>query len=294
MKVENLDLNLDHYSLIDIYNLFNINNNLSEESLKNAKRIVLKMHPDKSNLDSKYFIFFSKAYKKLYHIYEFQNKSTLRKKDSEYRTEDKDKEIILNNFIKKNHLEDKGNFNSWFNKEFEKNYKNDLNDGYSEWLKSDEDVFNEEKLEGNNVNEKIENYKKNMIIESNERISELNSDRLGGTILGNNNIENFSSDLFSGGLSYNDLKDAHKNSLLKVNDDPNKKRFKNATDYKLFRDSERYKMLNETEALKYFEQKELECNESSVQTAYQLTKEYEVNMKKNSKLWSKMQQINNY
>ena len=133
-----------------------------------------------------------------------------------------------------------------------------------------------------------------MIIESNERISELNSDRLGGTILGNNNIENFSSDLFSGGLSYNDLKDAHKNSLLKVNDDPNKKRFKNATDYKLFRDSERYKMLNETEALKYFEQKELECNESSVQTAYQLTKEYEVNMKKNSKLWSKMQQINNY
>ena len=160
MKVENLDLNLDHYSLIDIYNLFNINNNLSEESLKNAKRIVLKMHPDKSNLDSKYFIFFSKAYKKLYHIYEFQNKSTLRKKDSEYRTEDKDKEIILNNFIKKNHLEDKGNFNSWFNKEFEKNYKNDLNDGYSEWLKSDEDVFNEEKLEGNNVNEKIENYKK--------------------------------------------------------------------------------------------------------------------------------------
>lgn len=294
MKVENLDLNLDHYSLIDIYNLFNINNNLSEESLKNAKRIVLKMHPDKSNLDSKYFIFFSKAYKKLYHIYEFQNKSTLRKKDSEYRTEDKDKEIILNNFIKKNHLEDKGNFNSWFNKEFEKNYKNDLNDGYSEWLKSDEDVFNEEKLEGNNVNEKIENYKKNMIIESNERISELNSDRLGGTILGNNNIENFSSDLFSGGLSYNDLKDAHKNSLLKVNDDPNKKRFKNATDYKLFRDSERYKMLNETEALKYFEQKELECNESSVQTAYELTKEYEVNMKKNSKLWSKMQQINNY
>ena len=34
------------------------------------------MHPDKSHLDSKYFLFFSKAYKRLYSIYDFQNKSS--------------------------------------------------------------------------------------------------------------------------------------------------------------------------------------------------------------------------
>ena len=61
-----LDLDVDNYSLDDLYNLFNISNNnsnqvLDEHSLKGAKQIVLKMHPDKSQLDSKYFLFFSKA-----------------------------------------------------------------------------------------------------------------------------------------------------------------------------------------------------------------------------------------
>ena len=71
-----LDLDLEHYSLEDLYRLFNIPNGLlSEPNLKAAKQIVLKMHPDKSNLDSKYFLFFSKAYKRLYSIYDFQNKS---------------------------------------------------------------------------------------------------------------------------------------------------------------------------------------------------------------------------
>ena len=74
--IHSLDLELDNYSLEDLYHLFNIpNSTLSEESLKSAKQIVLKMHPDKSRLDSKYFLFFSKAYKRLFGIYEFQNKS---------------------------------------------------------------------------------------------------------------------------------------------------------------------------------------------------------------------------
>ena len=86
--LNSLDLDLDHYSLEDLYHLFNIGSNtLSEDSLKSAKQIVLKMHPDKSRLDSKYFLFFSKAYKRLYGIYEFQNKSTNKKsrgKDEDY------------------------------------------------------------------------------------------------------------------------------------------------------------------------------------------------------------------
>ena len=71
-----LDLNIDNYTLNDLYNLFNIplGNSLDEQLLKNAKQIVLKIHPDKSQLEPKYFIFFSGAYKRLYSIYEFQNK----------------------------------------------------------------------------------------------------------------------------------------------------------------------------------------------------------------------------
>ena len=79
-----LDLNIDNYTLNDLYNLFNVSY-LDEPSLKTAKQIVLKMHPDKSQLDSKYFLFFSKAYKRLFSIYEFQNKSTNKQyKDADF------------------------------------------------------------------------------------------------------------------------------------------------------------------------------------------------------------------
>jgi hypothetical protein len=60
--LNSLDLDLNNYSLDDLYQLFNINGGiLNEESLKSAKQIVLKMHPDKSQLDSKSFLFFSIA-----------------------------------------------------------------------------------------------------------------------------------------------------------------------------------------------------------------------------------------
>ena len=58
--MEDIDLNIDNYNLEDILNLFNISYNFNEEDLKNAKKIVLHSHPDKSKLDKKYFLFFTK------------------------------------------------------------------------------------------------------------------------------------------------------------------------------------------------------------------------------------------
>ena len=77
---EQLDLNLDHYSRIDLYKLFGLSQiHLSDDNMRESKKIVLKTHPDKSRLEPKFFLFFSKAYKKLYGIYEFQNRSSNKK-----------------------------------------------------------------------------------------------------------------------------------------------------------------------------------------------------------------------
>ena len=53
-----VDLNLENYTLNDLLKLFNISFNFREKELKEAKKIVLRMHPDKSKLDKKYFLFF--------------------------------------------------------------------------------------------------------------------------------------------------------------------------------------------------------------------------------------------
>ena len=80
-----LDLNVNNYSRVELYRLFGLTNTttLNEGIMKECKKIVLKTHPDKSNLDNKYFVFFSEAYKKLLGIYEFQNKTNTKKRQSQ-------------------------------------------------------------------------------------------------------------------------------------------------------------------------------------------------------------------
>jgi hypothetical protein len=75
-QYESIDLNIENYSIGELYKLFGFKTSLilTEENLKEAKNIVLKTHPDKCRLDSKYFIFFSKAFNKLKEMSEFQNK----------------------------------------------------------------------------------------------------------------------------------------------------------------------------------------------------------------------------
>jgi hypothetical protein len=75
--METLDLEIENYELQDIVNLFHINIPFQEEDLKKAKKLVLKTHPDKSGLKPEIFLFYSKAYKKLYSIWEFTNKHRL-------------------------------------------------------------------------------------------------------------------------------------------------------------------------------------------------------------------------
>ena len=56
----NIDLNIENYSLNEILQLFQLDYNFGENELKQAKRIVLKTHPDKSKLPKEYFLFYIK------------------------------------------------------------------------------------------------------------------------------------------------------------------------------------------------------------------------------------------
>ena len=98
--MDNLDLNIDNYNLNDLLELFNISNNFTEEDMKKAKRKVLQLHPDKSNLDKKFFLFFTKAYKIIYGIYEFRQTS---QKNTEYMPLDDNNEelkVFISKFLK--------------------------------------------------------------------------------------------------------------------------------------------------------------------------------------------------
>ena len=75
MSLEDIDLNIDNYSLDDLLQLFKLPVDFQEEDLKRAKKTVLMTHPDKSKLRKEVFLFFCKAYKLIYSVYNFKNRS---------------------------------------------------------------------------------------------------------------------------------------------------------------------------------------------------------------------------
>lgn len=182
--IKNLDLNIEKYSIKDILHLFNFESGtLTKDDLKKAKKIVLKIHPDKSRLDPKYFLFFMKAYNHIEELYKGQRlqEKTLRcllqnyqyngnVNKSDIKIENSDDPFL--NEYEKEHTEYVNNLNlnpeeddfcdyedwlhkngklklwkdwrdKWRNSEFE---KESLKNGYGEWLKSDEGLYEEKKV----------------------------------------------------------------------------------------------------------------------------------------------------
>jgi hypothetical protein len=283
-----LDLDLDHYSLDDLYQLFNIHDGyLCEESLKTAKKIVLKMHPDKSQLDAKYFLFFSKAYKRLYGIYEFQNKSTKKTYKDEDFFNDSNKNILDNMFEKNKDFKDPKNFNSWFNKAFEKHrVDNPIEEGYGDWLKSDEGfvTINENVTKGN-MNEIFEQKKKQIqAVTVYTGVTDMFSSTLGGSLLDGSD---------AGSSDYTDLRQAYTQTLIPVTmDDYNKmQKFNNVSEYKAHRERVDVKPLTKEEAEHKLLQKQRDHDQHSAALAFKYAREAERAKDKQNGFWSDLKQI---
>ena len=284
-----LDLDLDHYSLEDLYHLFNISGGeLNESSLKNAKQIVLKMHPDKSQLDPKYFLFFSGAYKRLYGIYEFQNKSTNKKiKDEEFF--DESNRNVLNNMFEKNKdFKDPKNFNSWFNQAFEKHrVDNPVDQGYGDWLKSDEGFLNiNENVTKSNMNDIFEEKKKQIqAVSVYTGVTDVFASTFGGSLLDGG--DNFTTD------EYTDLRQAYTETLIPVTqEDYNKiQKFNNISEYKRHRDQVDTTPLSKEEAERKLLRQKNELDQQSAALAFKYAQEAEKAKQKQQSFWGDIKQI---
>ena len=287
--LDTLDLELDHYSLEDLYRLFNIYDcELNEPNLKNAKQIVLKMHPDKSRLDAKYFLFFSKAYKRIYSVYEFQNKSTNKKyKDEDFF--DESNRTVLNNMFENNkNFKDPKNFNSWFNQSFEKHrLENPNEDGYGDWLKGDEGIMNiSENVTKGNMNEVFEQKKKQIqSLSVYTGVTDTFASNLGGSLLGGD--ANFTTD------NYTDLRQAYTETLIPVTqEDYNKMpKFKSVNEYKAQRDRIDAPPLSKEESEHLLLKQKSELDQQSAALAFKYAREAEKAKQKQNAFWGDIKQL---
>lgn len=297
--MESLDLDIDNYDYEDILNLFKLNINFGENELKNAKKQLLNMHPDKSGLDKNFFLFFSSAYKMLYRIYQFREKAKLsEKKDFDYENtdyiiedEDNNKELVKQ--LRENRTLDPNNFNKWFNNLFEKvKISTDYEDGgYGNWLKSNEDI-NETKINNlNTMNKEIERKKeilRNNAIISQKSVIEYNNNNF--CDLTNASVENYSSGMFSS-LQYEDLKKAHTESVVPVTNNDYKTSYKNFDEARELRKRENLNPLSQNEAIEYMNNNKNNENIINSRRAYKLIKQEENIEKANKEWWSSLKQL---
>ena len=143
MSITEHNLNIHLYSLEDLLGLFNLTYDITYEDLKRAKKTVLMTHPDKSKLDSKYFLFYKKAFDIIIRFHDNQNKQRkqVNPQNTIYSTND-DKDLsntknvtsIINDMSKKD-------FQHKFNDLFEKNMSKKIDTTKNEWFQNDESTF---------------------------------------------------------------------------------------------------------------------------------------------------------
>ena len=141
--MDELDLDIDSYNLHELLGLFKLTDQFTPSELKQAKRMVLATHPDKSGLDKKYFLFFSRAYKLLVQVNDFKTKSTKRDVNTHLSFQEMTadgmepyKQKVIDSFS------EEPNFNQKFNELFDKHYikPEEETDGHGDWLSSKEPI----------------------------------------------------------------------------------------------------------------------------------------------------------
>jgi aspartyl aminopeptidase len=282
-----IDLNLENYDLNDLLALFKLEFDFNEEDLKRVKKTVMQTHPDKSQLDKKYFLFFSSAYKIIFSIYEFRHKSS-KKQSTEYTVEkDEEKELLLKS------LQKKPNFNKIFNELFEKHrIKDDENEtGYGDWFKSDENM-DDRTTTLNQMNATFEQKKR----EVKELIPYRDIEEMGQSSnqfdLTRDKPEYYTSALFSS-LQYEDLKKAHVESVIPVTHEDYlaRPKFKNVLELQADPTYNDTKPLSLSQAKDYLQNRHTYQAQNDVQRAYKLAKQDEVVRKANEGWMSGFKQI---
>ena len=295
--MEGLDLNIHNYELNDLLNLFKLPFHFKEEHLKDAKKIVLKTHPDKSGLDKEYFLFFSQAYKYLLKIHQLRQSSTTTNTD--YDKDElwsKEHSVLIDGKIKTMSQED---YTDWFNSTFEKmRLKDDSEEtGYGDWLKSDDDLVDETVTSTNEMNEYIQNKKKQLraLVVHND-FQDMNTSNGGQFDLVREIPGNYGSSMFDK-LQFEDVRKAHCESVIPVTEEDfhNRKKYTNIDE--LNRERTQDMVQNNDRWLSSHESRLKESNSQdediNIQRAYKLMNQDEMIRENHEKFWSDMKRIKN-
>jgi hypothetical protein len=272
-KQEVHNLNIHMYSLDELLGLFELTYNMTQTELRNAKRRVLMLHPDKSKLPPEYFLFYKKAFEVVVQFYENNNKQ------NQAMTEEATTYRPLSNGLNKATIQKVATvagemapkeFQNKFNELFEKNMAAKPDASRNEWFTKDEPVYKtEEAVSSKNMGQVFENMKqKTAELVKYRGVQEI--DRSGGTRLYEDDDENdlyISSDPFSK-LKFDDLRKVHKDQTIfsvSESDFSKVKKYSSVDHFVRERGNQPLNPLDKTEAERILEAKDRQFREQIMQ-----------------------------
>ena len=291
--METYDLDIDNYELEDILALFHVPNDFSNIDLKNAHKIALKMHPDKSRLPKEYFLFFMKAYQLLCKIYNFRHRREGARPS--YDTDlSKSEKLILDNLSESS----KGNaskFNVLFNEMFEKVKIMDKEQdyGYESWYRDSNEEPDVKRISLSQFDNEFEKKKiacKDLVVLTG--LTEMGGSD--GYELLRGKPASYGSSIFSK-LPYEDLKKAHTETVVPVTreDYLNKKKFSNVESYRSFRDGQNINPPSLEQSKQFLLEKDKQASEGDIRRIFDILKQDNEIEKRNKQWWGYLKQIKN-
>jgi hypothetical protein len=140
------NLRIESYKFEELLDMFHLGYDANIDDLKGAKKIVLRMHPDKSKLPSEYFLFYKKAFEIILEYFREQNKMNQPVPTSEttapkYQPMEQQDEHLSERM--KTTLNDIKNdrFQSQFNDLYEKNMAKKIDDSRNKWFVNNDPLF---------------------------------------------------------------------------------------------------------------------------------------------------------
>jgi hypothetical protein len=288
-STHNLDINT--YSLEEIFGLFDLNYNLTEESMRIAKKKVLMIHPDKSRLPANYFHFYKQAYEIVLNIYKQKSKFN----DSKGAPKQYSPNVEQQSSIGNNGSAELGTdvlkkvSNTKFNELYDQNMVRKMDTSRYDWFKNDEPVmddFSKRQVNPKNMGSELDAIKqKQAALQVYKGVQEMRSG--GGTSYFDDDGESneyVDCDVFSK-LKFDDLRKVHKDqTVFAVSEaDFNKRpQYKTVDQFVRERDAGGSAPLSKAEASNLLERQQREKEQMIMNKQhrdYLLQKEYEEKQK---------------
>jgi hypothetical protein len=297
------NLDIQTYSLEELLGLFGLTTyNISTNDLRQAKKRVLMLHPDKSKLESKYFLFYKKAFDVIVQFYDNQNRQhkQVDGKELVYQPNEDSDNSTSDNINKQINEISNSDFQDKFNRLFESNNMGNRPDTtQNEWFKQEDNEFNipEGKISRNEMGDAFNRVKQqsNSVIKYNGVQEMLHTTSAGNSSLYEDNDQYVSCDPF-GKLQYDDLRKVHRDqTVLAVSehDFDQSKSYKSVDEFNRARSQYSYDPLEKEKATTMLQEQERVMNEQMMQKEYKSKLQTQQYAEKNKTVLASFLQLKN-